>query len=118
MISYEFRLLFDVVDVIEKKVDLTEEEVEVFRENYPDVYLIPKSVKKEVEEVVKKDAEIKYYIPDITNVPFKQHIDSRGKLFKDRFIIEINGKDFIVKGNYTRYKKFYEENTKRKINGY
>ena len=110
--SYEFDVYTQYVkeEVIPVWRVLSDEEKAQFREEYPDVPLIPTKIKvgENTEEVViRKDALCKLRIPNVLRLTVAEILGPSGRKYNNRFIIqESQQTSYVVKGNYKEFSDY------------
>jgi hypothetical protein len=108
---YEFEIYTDIKETktIPVYKYLSEEERQEFRNM--GYFLIPKKLKvseEQIENVIKKDVLIRRTVPDIRHVSIQQALTPKGRIMKNKFIIEDSTRWYIVKGDYYTFKSYIE----------
>lgn len=108
--AWEFEILTDFVKTEKVPVwhDLTEEERERFKQEFPEAMFVPLRIKidEEDKEVTKKeDLILRRRVPDIRSLKIQQMYNDDGKIYKNRFLVEESDSTrYIVKGKYKEFK--------------
>lgn len=108
---YEFEVYTDIKEtrMVPVYKYLSEEERQSFRDlGY---CLIPKKIKvseESKESIIRKDVLIRRTVPDIRNVSIQQALTPKGRIMKNKFIIEDSVRWYVVKGDYYKFKSYIE----------
>lgn len=112
--SYEFEVFTNFVkeEIVPVWKELTKDEQEQFRQEYPESPLVPTRIKvgEEIQEVViRKDALCKRRIPNILKLTISELLGPNGKMYRNRFLIsESAGVQYMVKGKYKEFKDYLD----------
>lgn len=107
-VGYEFQVIYEMKKTKSKYVkrELTPEEKQTLEEaREPGDPFITK-IADLVEEEETKDIVLKYYIPDISYLKFRQALTPTGKVSKTQFTIMDEGHEYTVKGSYNKFKEY------------